>query len=303
MSPGVHAYNDDDISRKHLGSLPEALNGYASIRVHLIRPLGGLSAYKAKSTQPPATHTSSAQLGGLSNDHWKVLDAPLPEPSTIQETKRVATSYFETSVEAIFLHVSQNAQKYPSATQVEANGNPAPIHLPALLMNDRYYQVSTSSSQTGTYVRIQRVQPGTKQDAVGDAIGRLSTAEFDALMSEPEKLQAVFDEALAEGQMMLLQTPAGEVIVIGGDDFEKRLEAKDEPYLLIIRKTTELIKNYIDEVERLPINVETLLDKRRALSQQILARQAIELAGDTTRQRSALRDVVGYLGRVLTNKP
>lgn len=298
LEQGSHEYREDE-NRMIFNEAPMCVDPDVSIKV---LELVSLSADDENKAISPANSAMQSAPNTLIPSNWSALEIPLPETPTVDESRSIAARYFETAVEGIFSHVSQLPKEYLTATQFNEDGDPLPIHLPAISMDGRYYQATTSSSKAGTVLKIQRVQPGSKQDSIGDALERLTLDEFNALLDEPEQLGELFDDALTESQLLLIQVPAGEVIVIGGDDYEKRLEPKDEPYLPIVRKTTELLKAYIEQVEKLPVHIETLYDKRRALAERLLAQQALSAVEvDSLSKESKVRFFMRYLWRTFTD--
>jgi hypothetical protein len=212
--------------------------------------------------------TPSNVIAPVADSHWQILDTDVVEAASLPEKQSYANDLFELSIQAIFNHVERHLTKYPDAKNEETA-----INLPALSIDGRHYRVAVASSAGGTTLIVQRIQPGGYSGAVGDAMAGISTEDFKALLDRPDELQRIFDESLAEGKLLVTQPPHGDVMIIGGDDYEKRLEAKDSAFIPVMKNTTNLIKAYLDHLERLPVHEETLFDKRRALSTKIAAEQ------------------------------
>ena len=217
----------------------------------------------------PLESSEQTELATLPQNHWEILDAPAPSALELEQIKEHGNQLFDMSVLAIYNHIERNPLKYAGA---EDSDNA--LHLPAIPLNGKYYQVTVSSSEISTVLSVQRVHPESPLDDIGNALEHISVEDFTRLLENPEELERVMTEALSDGKLLLAQRPYSDVLIVGGDDYDKRVEYKDAAYATIVTNVARLIKSYLEQLDTLTLSKETLHDKRKALAEKVRAEQA-----------------------------
>jgi hypothetical protein len=243
MRPPKHAYMD----------IPECLDPQTTVLFSELVPLDD---------------SSNVNTITLMENHWEVLEAPVPSRDELEQIQQRGNELFDASVLAIYSHVERNPLKYAGAEDISSA-----LRLPAIPLNGRYYQVTVSSSEISTTLSVQRVHPESPQQDISNALERISVQDFTRLLENPEELEQVMNEALSEGRLLLTQRPYSDVLIIGGDNYDKRLDYTDAGYTTIVTNIAKLIKSYVEELDILSSEKDTLYDKRRALAEKVRAEQ------------------------------
>ena len=251
LTQGTHTMAEQKHPLKHL---PDSLDPSKSVLFSELLPLQA---------------SEQTEIATLSPNHWNILNAPVPTAFELEQIKEHGNQLFDTSVLAIYNHIERNPLKYAG---VEDSDNA--LGLPAIPLGGKYYQVIVSSSEISTVLSVQRVHPESPADDIGNALERISVEDFTRLLDDPQELERVMDEALSDGKLLLAQRPYSDVLIIGGDDYEKRVEYKDAAYATIVTNVARLIKSYLEQLDSLTLSKETLHDKRRALAEKVRTEQA-----------------------------